>query len=127
MFDTIGTLVGVATKADMLDKDEKLPRIKQALFADAIATLVGAIFGTSTTTTYVESSAGVGAGARTGLASVVPGLRVLLAICVAPSFTASPGDLLCHHQPVYQKSKKDHTADVCACCVVCREIYFPVR
>ena len=71
MFDTIGTLVGVATKADMLDKDEKLPRIKQALFADAIATLVGAIFGTSTTTTYVESSAGVGAG--------------------APVFTAIPG------------------------------------
>ena len=91
MFDTIGTLVGVATKADMLDKDEKLPRIKQALFADAIATLVGAIFGTSTTTTYVESSAGVGAGARTGLASVVTGLMFLLAIFFAPIFTAIPG------------------------------------
>lgn len=91
MFDTIGTLVGVATKADMLDKDEKLPRIKQALFADAIATLVGAIFGTSTTTTYVESSAGVGAGARTGLASVVTGLMFLLAIFFAPVFTAIPG------------------------------------
>lgn len=91
MFDTIGTLVGVATKADMLDKDEKLPHIKQALFADAIATLVGAIFGTSTTTTYVESSAGVGAGARTGLASVVTGLMFLLAIFFAPIFTAIPG------------------------------------
>ncbi len=91
MFDTIGTLVGVATKADMLDENEKLPRIKPALLADAIATLVGAIFGTSTTTTYVESSAGVGAGARTGLASVVTGFLFLLAILFAPIFTAIPG------------------------------------
>lgn len=91
MFDTIGTLVGVATKANMLDKDEKLPNIKQALLADAVATLVGAIFGTSTTTTYVESSAGVGVGARTGLASVVTGFLFLLAIFFAPVFTAVPG------------------------------------
>ncbi len=91
MFDTIGTLVGVATKAKMLDENEKLPRIKPALLADAIATLVGAIFGTSTTTTYVESSAGVGAGARTGLASVVTGFMFLLAIFFAPVFTAIPG------------------------------------
>jgi AGZA family xanthine/uracil permease-like MFS transporter len=91
MFDTIGTLVGVATKADMLDKDEKLPRIKQALLADAIATSVGAVLGTSTTTTYVESSAGVGAGARTGLASIVTGLLFLVAIFFAPIFTAIPG------------------------------------
>ena len=91
MFDTIGTLVGVATKAKMLDENEKLPRIKPALLADAIATLVGAIFGTSTTTTYVESSAGVGAGARTGLASVVTGFLFLLAIFFAPIFTAIPG------------------------------------
>ena len=91
MFDTIGTLVGVATKAKMLDQNEKLPRIKHALLADAIATLVGAIFGTSTTTTYVESSAGVGAGARTGLASVVTGILFLLAIFFAPIFTAIPG------------------------------------
>ncbi len=91
MFDTIGTLVGVATKAKMLDENEKLPRIKPALLADAIATFVGAIFGTSTTTTYVESSAGVGAGARTGLASVVTGFMFLLAIFFAPVFTAIPG------------------------------------
>lgn len=91
MFDTIGTLVGVATKAKMLDENEKLPRIKPALLADAIATLVGAIFGTSTTTTYVESSAGVGEGARTGLASVVTGFLFLLAILFAPVFTAIPG------------------------------------
>lgn len=91
MFDTIGTLVGVATKAKMLDENDKLPRIKPALLADAIATLVGAIFGTSTTTTYVESSAGVGAGARTGLASVVTAIMFLLAIFFAPVFTAIPG------------------------------------
>lgn len=91
IFDTIGTLVGVATKANMLDENEKLPRIKPALLADAIATFVGAIFGTSTTTTFVESSAGVGAGARTGLASVVTGFMFLLAIFFAPIFTAVPG------------------------------------
>ena len=75
----------------MLDKDEKLPRIKQALLADAIATSAGAIIGTSTTTTYVESSAGVGAGARTGLSSVVTALLFLVAIFFAPIFTAIPG------------------------------------
>lgn len=91
MFDTIGTLVGVATKADMLDRNEKLPRIKQALLADAIATTAGAVFGTSTTTTFVESSAGVGAGAKTGLASVATGFLFLLAIFFAPVFTAIPG------------------------------------
>ncbi len=91
MFDTIGTLIGVATKADMLDEEEKLPRIKPALLADAVATSVGAIFGTSTTTTFVESSAGVGAGARTGLSSVVTGFLFLLAIFFAPIFTAIPG------------------------------------
>jgi len=91
MFDTIGTLVGVATKAKMLDKDDKLPRIKPALLADAIATFVGAIFGTSTTTTYVESSAGVAAGARTGLASVVTGVLFLVSVFFAPIFTAIPG------------------------------------
>lgn len=90
MFDTIGTLVGVATKADMLDENEKLPRVKQALLADAIATSAGAVFGTSTTTTFVESSAGVGAGARTGLASVVTGFLFLVAIFFAPVFTAIP-------------------------------------
>ncbi len=91
MFDTIGTLVGVATKADMLDEEEKLPNIKQALLADAIATSAGAVLGTSTTTTFVESSAGVGAGARTGLASMVTGLLFLVSIFFAPIFTAIPG------------------------------------
>lgn len=91
IFDTIGTLIGVATKADMLDKEEKLPRIKSALLADAIATSAGAVLGTSTTTTFVESSAGVGAGARTGLASMTTGFLFLIAIFFAPVFTAIPG------------------------------------
>lgn len=91
IFDTLGTLVGVATKADMLDSEGKLPRIKQALLADAVATSAGAIIGTSTTTTYVESSAGVAAGGRTGLSSVVTGLLFLISIFFAPIFTAIPG------------------------------------
>ena len=74
-----------------LDEDGKLPNVKQALMADAIATSAGAVLGTSTTTTFVESSAGVGAGARTGLASIVTGLLFLLAIFFAPIFTAIPG------------------------------------
>ncbi len=91
IFDTLGTLIGVSTKAGMLDKDEKLPRIKPALLADAIATSAGAVLGTSTTTTFVESSAGVGAGAKTGLASVATGFLFLIAIFFAPIFTAIPG------------------------------------
>ena len=91
MFDTIGTLIGCANKANMLDKDGKLPRIKQALLADAVATSAGAVLGTSTTTTFVESSAGVSEGGRTGLASVVTGLLFLVAIIFAPVFTAIPG------------------------------------
>ena len=81
----------MATKADMLDSEGKLPRIKQALLADAVATSAGAIIGTSTTTTYVESSAGVAAGGRTGLSSVVTGLLFLISIFFAPIFTAIPG------------------------------------
>lgn len=91
IFDTLGTLIGVSTKADMLDSEGRLPRIRPALLADAIATSAGAILGTSTTTTYVESSAGVAAGGRTGLSTVVTGLLFLLAIFFAPIFTAIPG------------------------------------
>lgn len=91
MFDTIGTLIGCANKADMLDEEGKLPKIKGALLADAVATSVGALLGTSTTTTYVESSAGVAAGARTGLASVVTGLLFLVSIFLAPIFISIPG------------------------------------
>lgn len=91
VFDTLGTLIGCANKANMLDKDGKLPRIKQALLADAIATSAGAVLGTSTTTTFVESSAGVAEGGRTGLSSVVTGFLFLLAIFFAPIFTTIPG------------------------------------
>ncbi|MBQ5673801.1 MAG: NCS2 family permease [Lachnospiraceae bacterium] len=91
IFDTLGTLIGVATKANMLDEKGRLPRIKPALLADAIATSAGAVLGTSTTTTFVESSAGVGEGARTGLASVVTGFLFLLAIFFSPIFCAIPG------------------------------------
>ncbi len=90
MFDTLGTLIGVATKADMLDKNGRLPRIKQALLADAVATSAGAVLGTSTTTTFVESSSGVAEGARTGLASVVTGLLFLVSIFLSPIFCSIP-------------------------------------
>ncbi len=90
LFDTLGTLIGVSSKADMLDKDGKLPRIKGALLADAIATSIGAILGTSTTTTYVESASGVTEGGRTGLTAVVTGLLFLLAVIFSPLFLAIP-------------------------------------
>lgn len=90
MFDTIGTLIGVSSKADMLDKDGKLPRIKPALLSDAIATSVGAVFGTSTTTTYVESASGVTAGGRTGLTAAVTGILFLLAVVFSPLFLTIP-------------------------------------
>lgn len=90
LFDTLGTLIGVSSKANMLDKDGKLPAIKPALLSDAIATSVGAVFGTSTTTTFVESSAGVGGGGRTGLTAITTGILFLLSIFLAPIFTAIP-------------------------------------
>ena len=90
MFDTLGTLIGVANKADMLDKDGNLPRIKGALLADSVATSVGAVLGTSTTTTFVESSSGVAEGGRTGLSSVVTGVLFLLSLFLAPVFTTIP-------------------------------------
>lgn len=90
IFDTLGTLVGVATKADLLDEEGKLPNIKNALLADAVATTAGAVLGTSTTTTFVESTAGVAEGARTGLASVVTGLLFLLSIFLSPIFVTIP-------------------------------------
>ncbi len=91
MFDTLGTLIGVANKADMLDKNGRLPKVKEALLADAIATSAGAVLGTSTTTTFVESSSGVAEGARTGLASVVTGLLFLVSIVLSPIFCSIPG------------------------------------
>ena len=90
MFDTLGTLIGVATKANMPDKDGRLPNIKPALLADAIGTSAGAVLGTSTVTTFVESASGVAAGGRTGLTALVAALLFLLSTLFAPLFTAIP-------------------------------------
>ncbi len=90
LFDTLGTLIGVSTKAGMLDEDGRLPRIKPALLSDAIATSAGAVLGTSTTTTFVESSAGVAVGGRTGLTALTTGILFLLATLFAPLFTSIP-------------------------------------
>lgn len=90
LFDTLGTLIGVSSKANMLDENGKLPRIKGALLADSIATSVGAILGTSTTTTYVESAAGVTQGGRTGLTAITTGLLFLIAIIFSPLFLTIP-------------------------------------
>ena len=90
IFDTLGTLIGVASKADMLDKDGKLPRIKGALMADAIGTTAGAVLGTSTVTTFVESASGVSEGGRTGLTSLTTGILFLLSLFLSPIFLAIP-------------------------------------
>ncbi|MDR1018768.1 MAG: NCS2 family permease [Lachnospiraceae bacterium] len=90
MFDTIGTLVGVSSKAGMLDENGKLKNIRGALLADAIATTAGAVLGVSTTTTYVESSSGVAEGGRTGLTAVVTAILFGIAIFLSPIFLAIP-------------------------------------
>ena len=90
LFDTLGTLIGVSTKANMLDENGKLPNIKPALLSDAIATSAGAILGTSTTTTFVESSSGVAVGGRTGLTACTTGVLFLLATLFSPLFTSIP-------------------------------------
>ena len=90
IFDTLGTLIGVATKAKMLDEEGRLPGIKPALMADAIGTTTGAVLGTSTVTTFVESASGVSAGGRTGLTALVTGGLFLLATLFAPLFTTIP-------------------------------------
>ncbi|MBR5542839.1 MAG: NCS2 family permease [Oscillospiraceae bacterium] len=91
IFDTVGTLIGVASKGELLDEEGKLPKAGGALMADAVGTVVGAVLGTSTVTSYVESSAGVAAGGKTGLASVVTAILFLVSLVLAPIFTAIPG------------------------------------
>lgn len=90
LFDTLGTLIGVASKADMLDENGRLPRIKGALLADAVATTAGAVMGTSTTTTFVESASGVTEGGRTGLTSMTTAILFLLSLLLSPIFLAIP-------------------------------------
>ncbi len=90
IFDTVGTLIGVAEKGNLLNEKGELPQAKGALMADAVGTVVGACLGTSTVTSYVESSAGVSAGGRTGLASVVTAILFILSLVFAPIFLAIP-------------------------------------
>ncbi|MBR1384533.1 MAG: NCS2 family permease [Ruminococcus sp.] len=90
LFDTLGTLIGVSAKADLLDEEGKLPGIKPALLSDAIATSAGAVLGTSTTTTFVESAAGVGVGGKTGLTALTTAVLFLVSMLFAPIFIAIP-------------------------------------
>ena len=90
LFDTLGTLIGVSTKAGFLDKEGKLPRIKGALYADALATTVGAVLGTSTVTTFVESASGVSDGGRSGLTALTAGVLFLVALLFSPILTTIP-------------------------------------
>lgn len=90
MFDTLGTLIGCASKADLLDKDGKLPGIKGALLSDAVGTMCGACLGTSTITTFVESASGIAEGGRTGLTAIASGALFLLALFFSPLFLAIP-------------------------------------
>ena len=90
MFDTVGTLVGVCTRAKMIDEKGNIPRVKQAFMADSIATTFGAILGTSTTTTYVESAAGVAQGGRSGLTALVVGGCFVIALFFSPLFLSIP-------------------------------------
>ncbi len=90
LFDTLGTVIGVSTKAGMLDENGRLPKIKPVLMADAIATTSGAVLGTSTVTTFVESSAGVAVGGRTGLTALTTGILFLLSCLFSPLFTSIP-------------------------------------
>ncbi|MDR1507509.1 MAG: NCS2 family permease [Treponema sp.] len=90
IFDTVGTLVGVTTQAGLIGKNGEIPRVKQALLSDAIGTVAGAVLGTSTVTSYVESTAGVAVGGRTGLSSVFTGILFLLALFLSPLFLVIP-------------------------------------
>ncbi|MEW5421304.1 NCS2 family permease [Amorphus sp. 3PC139-8] len=90
LFDTAGTLIGVSSRAGLLDKEGKLPRMKQALFADSSATVIGSLLGTSNTTSYVESATGVAAGGRTGLTSVTVAVLFVLALLFSPLAATIP-------------------------------------
>lgn len=90
VFDTVGTLIGVCSKANMLDENGQIPNVKKAFYADALGTLSGAIFGTSAVTTYVESASGVSEGGRTGMTSLITACCFALAIFFAPLFLSIP-------------------------------------
>ena len=90
MFDTLGTLYGACSRGDMLDENGQVPNFEKAMLSDALATCVGAVCGTSTVTTFVESSAGVAEGGRTGLTAVVTGVLFLVAVIFSPLFITIP-------------------------------------
>jgi len=90
MFDTVGTLIGVSSKANMLDSKGRVPRAKQALFSDALGTVAGSLLGTSTVTTYVESAAGITAGGRTGMTAMIVGICFILVLFLSPLFLMIP-------------------------------------
>ena len=127
IFDTLGTVIGCASKADMLDKDGKLEGIKGVLLADAVGTTVGACLGTSTITTFVESSSGISEGGRTGLTSVTTGILFLLALFFSPlfltipSFATAPALIVVGFLMMQQVTKIDWTdlteAIPCFCCI----------
>lgn len=128
IFDTIGTLIGGATKGEMLDENGELPEIKEALVSDAVGTTAGAILGTSTVTTFVESSAGIAAGARTGLSSLVTAGLFLIATFAAsiftsiPSFATAPALLVVGVLMIVSVGKitwEEHNLAVCAPAVFC--------
>lgn len=138
LFDTLGTLIGVSTKAGMLDKDGKLPKIKPALMADAIATSAGAVLGTSTTTTFVESSSGVAAGGRTGLTALATAVLFLLSMLFAPIFIAIPsfatapalilvGFLMFSTITEIKFTEKDYTSAIPAyLCIIAMPLFYSI-
>lgn len=118
VFDTVGTVIGVASKADMLDKKGRLPRASQVLLTDAIGTTMGALFGTSTVTTYVESASGVAEGGRTGLTALTTGVLFLIALFLSPIFLIIPSAAtapalilvgLFMMEPIFKINLRDYT------------------
>lgn len=138
LFDTLGTLIGVSAKAGMLDKNGRLPKIKPALMADAIATSAGAVLGTSTTTTFVESSAGVALGGRTGLTAFTTAVLFLLSMFFAPIFTAIPsfatapaliivGFLMFSNIVEIKFSEKNYTSAIPAyICIIAMPLFYSI-
>ncbi|MEE0858416.1 MAG: NCS2 family permease [Acutalibacteraceae bacterium] len=138
LFDTLGTLIGVSTKADMLDENGKLPKIKSALLADAVATTSGAVLGTSTTTTFVESSAGVAAGGRTGLTALTTAILFLASTLFASVFTAIPsfatapaliivGFLMFSNISEIKLSEKNYTTAIPAyLCIIAMPLFYSI-
>ena len=109
MFDTIGTLVGVCTKAKIMTPEGRIPRVRQAFMADAIATTVGACIGTSTTTTFVESASGVAQGGRSGLTAFAVAVCFAIALFFSPLFLASDSSYIGDCGPLYDGTYQEYT------------------